>query len=147
MTPPDSWPASWQYEEAIQNPHYFFTDAVADLRAAEIAKDAKEVPAISSGGSAVVFKATVGSDDLAIRCFTRSARTVQERYTTFCEYLKSDGRTPPEYLVDFEYRDKGVMVEGVCYPLLRMKWSPGKPLRSWVAANRAHGRPPASPGQ
>src|SRR6202034_1091172 len=97
VTLPDAWPTSWDYEDAIQTPHVFFTDA--DLQAARIENDAREVPASWSGPSAVVFKATVGSRDLAIRCFTRRAPKVEQRYTAFGEYLRSDGRMPPEYFV------------------------------------------------
>jgi hypothetical protein len=135
-TPPGNWPTSFDYAEAIQAPSVFFTDA--DLKAAQVETDAHRYPVPRSGRFAIVFKARAGRDDLAIRCFTENVPTVEERYERFSAHLRSKGQRPPEYFVDFTYRAQGVMVEGVRYPLLRMKWSEGVILRQWVADNRAH---------
>ena len=134
-TRPGGWPSHEDYRDAIQTPGLFFTDT--DLQAAEICTNLREIPLVFTGRSAIVFKAKLRRSHLAIRCFTRSVPEVRDRYVTFRKHLRPEGLPRPEYFVDFKYRDEGVLVDGIRYPLLRMDWSQGEGLRAWVGANRA----------
>ncbi|MGW5866550.1 hypothetical protein ACWFRJ_30740 [Streptomyces sp. NPDC055239] len=127
MTQPHVWPRASDYMGAVQTPSICFADA--RLREAMIHTDAMGMPLAASGKSAVVFKATAGAKDIAIRCFTRAASDQRLRYQALHEYL---GPVLPPHLVGFAYRDREIVVEGVHYPLVEMDWVDGDPLDVWV---------------
>ena len=66
---PQRWPASRDFQEAIQNPSYCFTDA--ELRCLVPALDKLGMPVVTSGQFAYVFKLNdvSGMGTQAIRCF------------------------------------------------------------------------------
>jgi len=76
-----------------------------------------------------VFRADVGTEDVALRCFTREAREQRLRYQKLHEHLA--GSIPP-YMVDFTYRDREIRVAGQLYPVVEMGWAEGQPLHLWV---------------
>jgi hypothetical protein len=133
--PPVRWPKIKAYREAVQAPEFCFADA--DLRKAVIHKAAGGFPQIASGRSAVVFKATVETRTIAIRCFTRAASDQEQRYRALQAYI---GELPPPYLVRFAYRDQEIWVENGRYPLVEMDWVEGRPLNEWVCSHLGEGR-------
>jgi hypothetical protein len=135
MTQPTRWPKIKAYREAVQAPELCFADA--DLRKAVIHKAAGGFPQVASGRSAVVFKATVGTSTIAIRCFTRAASDQEQRYRALQAHI---GDVPPPYLVRFAYRDQEIWVENGRYPLVEMDWVEGRPLNEWVYAHLGQGR-------
>lgn len=135
MTQPTRWPKIKAYREAVQATQLCFADA--DLRKALIHKTAGGFPQIASGRSAVVFKATVGTRTIAIRCFTRASSDQEQRYRALQAHI---GDVPPPYLVRFAYRDQEIWVENGRYPLVEMDWVEGRPLNEWVHAHLGQGR-------
>jgi hypothetical protein len=127
MTQPTGWPKIKAYREAVQAPGLGCTDA--ELRKAVIQKVAGGVPQMASGRSAVVFKATVETGTIAIRCFTRATSDQRLRYQALQMHI---GSAPPPYLVRFSYRDQEIWVENERYPLVEMDWVEGRPLNEWV---------------
>jgi hypothetical protein len=134
-TPPVRWPKIKAYREAVQSPELCFADA--DLRKAVIQMTPVGVPQVASGRSAVVFKATVESRTIAIRCFTRAATNTELRYEVLQKHV---GLTPPPYLVRFAYRKEEIWVENGRYPLVEMDWVEGRPLNEWVHAHLGQGQ-------
>jgi hypothetical protein len=132
-TPPVRWPKIKAYREAVQAPELCFADA--DLRKAIIHKTPGGIPQVASGRSAVVFKATVESRTIAIRCFTRAATNTELRYEVLQQHV---GVAPPPYLVRFAYRKEEIWVENGRYPLVEMDWVEGRPLNEWVYAHLGH---------
>lgn len=128
MTQPQGWPRASDYMGAVQTPSICFADA--RLREATIHTDTMGMPLAASGKSAVVFKATAGDKEIAIRCFTRAASDQRLRYQALHEYL---GPVLPPHLVGFAYRDREIVVEGTHYPLVEMDWVDGDPLDVWIA--------------
>ena len=63
-----------------------------------------------------MFRADVGNEDVALRCFTREAREQRLRYRALHTHLA--GSIPP-YMVDFTYRDREIRVAGECIQSLR----------------------------
>jgi len=132
---PTRWPRIKAYREAVQTPDLCFTDA--DLRKAAIHKAAGGFPQVASGRSAVVFKATVATGTIAIRCFTRAASDQEQRYRALQAHI---GEFPPPYLVRFAYRDREIWVENGRFPLVEMDWVEGRPLNEWVCSHLGEGR-------
>ena len=116
-------PSDIQYLDAIQAPQVCFTDP--RLKAARIRKDVRGIPEAATGRSAIVFRADVGTEDVALRCFTREAREQRARYQALHAHLA--GSIPP-YMVDFTYRDREILVGGELYPVVEMGWAEGRPL-------------------
>jgi hypothetical protein len=127
------WPDEDKYYLAVQAPHVFFTSP--RLKKAVIANDELGLPMFATGGSAIVFQATMGSADVAIRCFTRSVPSRRQRYRTFSEYLTADGRSAPRCFVRFAYLDEEILVDGSLFPVVEMGWADGSALHDWVARN------------
>jgi len=125
LTP--GWPSDIQYLEAIQAPQVCFKDP--RLKAATIRQDVKGMPEAATGRSAIVFRADVGTEDVALRCFTREAAKQRERYRVLHAHLAG---SIPTYMVDFTYRDREILVAGELYPVVQMGWAEGRPLHLWV---------------
>ena len=120
-------PSDIQYLDAIQTPQVCFTDP--RLKAARIQKDDRGIPLAATGRSAIVFRAGVGTKDVALRCFTREAREQRLRYQELHAHLAG---SIPSYMVDFTYRDREILVAGALYPVVEMGWAEGQPLHLQV---------------
>jgi KAP family P-loop domain len=83
-----------------------------------------------TGKWAIVFRATVGSQEIALRCFTREAYDLGPRYRALHAYLAGNW---PRYLVDFAYQDDEILIRGQRYPVLEMTWAEGQSLDTWVS--------------
>jgi hypothetical protein len=127
VTTPVSWPQAREYQDAVQAPKVCFANS--KLKAAVIHPDLMGMPLAASGKSAIVFKATAGGKDVAIRCFTRASSSQRRRYQELQKHLKS---AFPSYMVKFRYRDEEILVAGDRYPLVEMDWVDGNPLDVWV---------------
>jgi hypothetical protein len=128
VTTPVSWPQAREYRDAVQAPKVCFSSS--KLKSAVIHPDLMGMPLAAAGKSAIVFKATAGGKDVAIRCFTRASSSQQRRYQELQKHLKS---TFPSYMVKFRYRDQEILVAGTRHPLVEMDWVDGNPLDAWVA--------------
>lgn len=86
-----------------------------------------------AGGYAVAYPIYTHSMKFAtLRCWIRNPGDVKERYLKVTEYLRSH-RTP--YFVDFEYIDKGIIVNGDVYPVCYMEWIQGKVFSQFIDEN------------
>jgi len=65
------------------------------------------MPEAATGRSAIVFRADVGTEDVALRCFTREAAKQRERYRVLHAHLAG---SIPTYMFDFTYRDREILV-------------------------------------
>ena len=130
MNDTGSWPRPTAYVQAVQTPQLCFT--TSRLKVARISTDAFGIPVSASGRSAIVFRATAGRDDVALRCFTREIPGQKHRYLELQNYL---GQSRPSYLVDFIYSDSEILIQGTRYPLVEMRWATGEPLDVWVSQN------------
>src|SRR5258707_10471796 len=79
-------PRATDYVSALQNPRVALTDT--DLQQAQFALDSFGLPAAFSGSRAVVFKADIGDNSFALRCYTAQGRgSDRERYTALAHYV------------------------------------------------------------
>jgi hypothetical protein len=127
MPQPRKWPDPVAYQGAIQTPRVCFADS--RLRAAVIRADDFGIPQAATGQSAVVFRAGLGAQNVALRCFTRDVPGQRARYQTLHAYLM---KSMPSYMVEFHYWDDEILVAGERYPLVQMGWADGMSLDKWV---------------
>ncbi|HEY9785030.1 MAG TPA: tetratricopeptide repeat protein [Candidatus Obscuribacterales bacterium] len=124
------WPTPQDYNEAIQNPDHVFCDQELKWSCAEL--DQLGLPRPISGGFATVYKMNCGDRSVAVRCFLRNIKDQQERYKHIGDFVHSD-HLP--YTVDFEYLEKGILIKGNWYPILKMEWVEGHLLNEYVELN------------
>ncbi|NUT97444.1 MAG: hypothetical protein HOY78_36020, partial [Saccharothrix sp.] len=129
--PGRAFPSGATYVDALQDTALCFRDT--DLAGAEVQVDALGRPRVISGNFAGVFSLTVADGTrYAVKCFTREVREQAARYRAIGEHL---ARLADDWIVGFDYVDRGVLVEGHWYPVLRMEWVEGLGLIRWIERN------------
>ena len=122
-----SWPASQDFNEAIQNPTQCFTDP--ELRQGVVVTNALSLPIAFSGNFADVYAVQTVRRKVAVKCFTRQIVGLRERYIEISKHLK---KTPLPFVVEFEFLEEGIRVRGQWFPILKMQWVEGVPLNAYV---------------
>ncbi|HUP68901.1 MAG TPA: hypothetical protein VM142_03695 [Acidimicrobiales bacterium] len=125
------FPSATAYMEALQDPAFCFADP--ELAAGSAALTAIGLPKALSGNVATVFRVDCPTGrSYAVRCFIRSFDDEQQRYSAIGAHLD---RLAPSWRVGFELQPEGILVEGVQWPMLKMEWTSGESLTSYLEAN------------
>lgn len=124
------WPTADDYCEAMQDQEFCFD--LPELQSAEIDRTPLGLPKVITGRFASVYNLTTGGERIALRCFLLPVRSQHRRYTAIIRHLRSS-RLP--YLVDFEYLRHGIKIGSAWYPILKMPWIRGEPLKLYVERN------------
>ncbi len=122
------FPSGAAYVEALQNTRLCFAEP--DLKGAKVELDKLARPRPISGNFASVFSVTTAAGKRhAIKCFTREVADQTVRYRAISDHLN---RVEGRWKVGFEYLQRGVLVEGRWYPVLKMDWVEGTGLTRWI---------------
>ena len=126
---PRNWPSARYFTEAIQCPTICF--AHPHLRDTLPAVDRLGMPLVTSGQFAYVYKLNSmnGDGDFAVRCFRGYLGDRDQRYRAIQTHL---GNSPVSYLSDFTYAPEGILVGGIRFPILFMKWIEGPTLDLYI---------------
>lgn len=122
-----AWPNPNEYVEAIQYPQQAFADP--DLRGGKVVTNRLGLPRPISGNFATVFEVETGDYKWAVRCFLREVTNQQQRYAAISAHL---GQHPLPFMVNFEYLPEGIRVRGKWFPILKMDWTPGIRLDTYI---------------
>ncbi len=125
-------PSPRDYQLAVQNPEVVFADDPI-LRNGQVRRNALGLPVTASGGFAVTFDISAGSERWAVRCFHKNDkqdRHLAERYRAIEQFI--DTHPELDFLVPVQYRDTGITVNGNPFPTVRMRWADGQPLGVWL---------------
>jgi hypothetical protein len=127
-----TFPSNGEYVEALQNPGSCFEDE--ELKGGEVARTPLGMPRTISGAFASVFSIMGASGKrYAIKCFTREAKEQHQRYKAIHALL--DGLGHP-WKVEFNYIERGVLVNGKWHAILRMEWvEECQTLIPWLTQN------------
>ena len=127
---PRNWPSARYFTEAIQCPSICF--AHPQLRNTLPAVDRLGMPLVTSGQFAYVYKLNSmnGDDNFAVRCFRGYLGDRDQRYRAIQTHL---GNSPVSYLSDFTYAPEGILVSGLRFPILFMKWIEGPTLDVYIS--------------
>ena len=127
---PRNWPSARYFTEAIQCPSICF--AHPHLRNTLPAVDRLGMPLVTSGQFAYVYKLNSmnGVGDFAVRCFRGYLGDRDQRYRAIQAHLSS---SPVSYLSDFTYAPEGILVSGIRFPILFMKWIEGPTLDLYIS--------------
>lgn len=125
------WPTAGAYLSAVRGLRTAFPTR-PDL-AGGVLRDSKVpgFPWSASGANAIVFSLTTGNGHrVAVRCFTRRPPSdVDERYRALGGFLRSN---PCPEFAGFEWMDSAIIVDAKWWPILRMEWIDGDPLKPFV---------------
>jgi predicted Ser/Thr protein kinase len=122
-----TWPDLTEYHEAVQSPQRSLGDA--ELQKAQIDKDRFGMPKPATGGNAVVYKATVGQNVWAVRCFLRPISDHAERYAAISKHLQKNRSA---HATEFVYLADGLRIKGGTFPIVKMAWVQGQHLDRFV---------------
>jgi hypothetical protein len=126
------WPTPQDYNEAIQNPPYTFSDP--ELQTGTCEFTALGLPKPITGNFASVYRMRCKGRDWAVRCFWRELSDMQLRYRAISAHLAGAGLP---YTVGFEYQPQGIKIRGNWYPILKMEWVQGQLLNDYLVSNLA----------
>lgn len=123
-----SWPENTDYSEAIQNPMATLADP--ELKQGEVVANAMGMPIVRSGNFADVYEVRCQSgSSYAVKCFTREIRGLQQRYQSISDHLN---QVKLAFTVEFQYQEKGILIKGGWFPILKMRWVEGLTLNRFV---------------
>lgn len=123
-----TWPENTDYSEAIQNPRLNLADP--ELKQGQAAANAMGMPIVRSGNFADVYEVRCPSgNSYAVKCFTRQVQDLQQRYQAISEHL---GQARLPFAVEFQYQEKGILIKGGWFPILKMRWVEGLTLNRFV---------------
>ncbi len=95
----------------VQNPHFLFS---------------------LSGGKAIVYQIQTNSKKYALKCWVEDLGDLKNRYQAIDNYLTT---VKLPYFVDFAYDEKGIIVSGQKYPIVRMEWVEGVSFKEFITNN------------
>lgn len=125
-----SWPSPQEYNEAIQAPTLNFSDE--ELKKGTVDVTNLGLPRAITGGFASVYRVKCGNKDWAVRCFLREFSDQHHRYESISRHLDSH-KLP--FTVGFNFLDRGILVGGKWYPILKMEWVQGELLNRYIENN------------
>ncbi len=130
------WPSMVDYQEAVQSPPSAFTSY--ELRCGTPVANKLGMPRPISGTFASVYELASGGRRWAVKCFLRNIPDLHQRYAKISEHLKNCRWL--RYFATFEYQDKGILVQGKSFPLVKMEWVEGYPLNTFIEQNLSRRR-------
>lgn len=87
-----------------------------------------------TGGFSIVFPYIVNGEKWAFRCWHTDMGNVRHRIETIAKAIQESGA---DYLCDFTYVDKGIIVDGNVYPTTRMRWIDGVTIKDYICRNKS----------
>lgn len=85
-----------------------------------------------SGGKAIVYQIQTNPKKYALKCWVEDLGNLKNRYQAIDNYLTT---VKLPYFVDFAYQEKGIIVNGQKYPIVRMEWVEGVSFKEFIANN------------
>ncbi len=126
-----SWPSRADYTQAVRDyPDRSLKDTKLEGGKPRRAKD--NFLASYEGGWSIVFPIEKASKTFALRCWIKDVVDAEIRYQKISAHLAQENLP---YFVDFEYVPEGIWVRGTKYPITRMEWANGLPLRAFITQN------------
>jgi len=126
------WPTNTDYFRAIARPDLFLEDS--GLKQCQAKMNKQKRPSSCSGNFAIVFNLCNKSHSAwAVKCFTTPPQKDAEiRYSAIITHLITQRIN---WLIDFDYQTKGILIDGQYYPIVKMEWVEGKKIDRYITDN------------
>lgn len=122
-----AFPRGDEYNQAIQNPRISFSDSV--LQSCKVETTPLGLPKPYSGGFTTTYKLLNNHSNWAVRCFTREISDLNRRYQSIGNF---QSKNKCDFLVEANYLQNGIKVNGIFHPIIKMKWLEGEPLSIYL---------------
>lgn len=126
-------PRGDEYNQAIQSPRISFSDTI--LQSCQVETTPLGLPKPYSGGFTTTYKLVNSHSSWAVRCFTREISDLQKRYQSIGNFLSTN---KCDFLVEANYLQNGIKVNGAFHPIIKMRWLDGEPLSNYLAKTYNH---------
>ena len=97
----------------------------AGLRSGRVECTPLGLPRPITGNFASVYRVETAAGVWAVRCFWRDFSDTAARYAAISRHLAS---VRCDALVAFDFLERGMLVNGRWFPILKMDWVAGEPL-------------------
>jgi hypothetical protein len=121
-------PRGDEYNQAIQSPRISFSDT--NLQSCQVETTPLGLPKPYSGGFTTTYKLVNSHTSWAVRCFTREISDLQRRYQSIGNFLSTN---KCDFLVEANFLQNGIKVNGAFHPIIKMRWLDGEPLSNYLA--------------
>lgn len=121
-------PRGDEYNQAIQSPRISFSDTI--LQSCQVETTPLGLPKPYSGGFTTTYKLVNSHTSWAVRCFTREISDLQRRYQSIGNFLSTN---KCDFLVEANFLQNGIKVNGAFHPIIKMRWLDGEPLSNYLA--------------
>lgn len=121
-------PRGDEYNQAIQSPRISFSDT--NLQLCQVETTPLGLPKPYSGGFTTTYKLVNSHSSWAVRCFTREISDLQRRYQSIGNFLSTNNC---DFLVEANFLQNGIRVNGTFHPIIKMRWLDGEPLSNYLA--------------
>ena len=134
------YPTRTRYHSTVRHPQIAFRNLDPELAVGKPVqiKNAQGIKDLwfAAGGFACVFKyETFNPNKLwAVRCFLQSTSSVANHYSKVSNHLQKVSCS--SYFVEFLFQDRGIMVDGNFYPIVKMEWVEGNNLKDFIRDNQ-----------
>ena len=120
------------YDTAIRNPSLFVFDSNLKNGRAVAQKHNPNLLRSHNGGKAIVYEIETNPKKYALKCWVEDLGNLKNRYKEIDAYLKLLNLP---YFIDFAYMEKGILVKGTKYPIVRMEWFDGISFKEFIKLN------------
>lgn len=126
------YPLRNEYNTAVRNLDKFVLDDT--LKQGTPVKQTSNPNFLRSynGGKAIVYEIEINTKKYALKCWVEDLGDLKNRYQEIDNYLQT---VKLSYFVDFSYKEKGILVNGEKFPIIRMEWVDGISFKRFVANN------------
>lgn len=125
-----SYPSLEKYNEAFQNIKQTLSDP--ELQQGSLKLNGLGMPLALCGGFALTYTLTNGQKKYAVRCFHKKSSELEKRYDQISTFLKQINSI---YFLPFNFQPKGINVQGLFYPIVKMSWAEGVTLGQFLDQN------------
>jgi hypothetical protein len=130
MKPQNIWPRGDEYQQAVQQPAFVFSDP--DLKKCSAETDQLGLPKPYSGGFTTTYHLQFNSHHFAVRCFIRDVPDLQRRYAAIEDFFNAN---PHNFFIPAICLNRGIQVNTTWYPIIKMDWIDGVPLNTYIQKN------------
>jgi len=126
------YPLRNEYNTAVRNLDKFVLDNI--LKQGTPVKQTSNPNFLRSynGGNAIVYEIQTNPKKYALKCWVADLGDLKNRYQEIDNYLQT---VKLSYFVDFSYKEKGILVNGEKFPIIRMEWVDGISFERFVTNN------------
>ncbi|MFB2876641.1 protein kinase domain-containing protein [Floridanema aerugineum] len=126
------YPLRNEYNTAVRNLDKFVFDSIINKGTPVKQTSNQNFLRSYNGGKAIVYEIQTNTKKYALKCWVEDLGDLKNRYQEIDRYLQT---IKISYFVEFSYNEKGILVNGEKFPIIRMEWVDGISFKRFVANN------------